>query len=454
MAAGATTRMKHAVVLGMGVTGAAFGRYLHARGYRLTFTDTRAQPPQQDALRQAFPDAEFQSGGRDMQQLLQADLVAVSPGVAADDPDLVQARAAGIDVAGDIELLARATRKPVAAITGTNGKSTVTSLLGMILIDAGQDVAVGGNLGTPALDLLAAKPKDGFVLELSSFQLDLTASLKPACAAILNLSADHLDRYRDLTAYAASKQRIYRGARSAICNADDPLTHPPQSFDKPVTRISVGRPTAGWGLAPGADGSEWLIAAGRPLLPVAEVPLAGRHNLFNVLAALAMAAQLGVEPEQAVDSVRRFEPLPHRCTPVGRVQGVWFVDDSKATNVGACMAAIEGLQQSEPNLVVILGGVGKGADFDALRPALARSVKTAVLLGEAAPRLERALKGSCALLRADDMNAAVAAAFAAAAAGDTVLLAPACASFDMFSSYVERGQKFSQAVQRLGEGAA
>lgn len=441
------------VVLGLGATGLSCVRHLHAHGHRVVAMDSREAPPELERVRREFPDVELMVGRFDENLLAQAHLVVVSPGIPASAPVLERARARGQDVAGDIELFARAAAAPVAAITGTNGKSTVTSLLGAILLDSGRDVAVGGNLGVPALDLLELQPRDGYVLELSSFQLDLTRSLRSACAAILNVSADHLDRYGSLQAYARSKQRIYGGADVAVHDGDDPLTMPPDGFAG--VRVPVfGRPPPvadGWGIESGADGQRWLVGRGRPLLPASDLPMAGRHNEMNVLFALAMAHALGVKPEEALDAVRAFRPLAHRCTNLGTVAGVRFIDDSKATNVGACQAAIEGLAGSGPDLVVIAGGQGKGADFSLLREPFARGVKAAVLIGEDAPALRRALEGACALYAAVDMDGAVDTAFALAGAGDTVLLAPACASFDMFRSYADRGDRFAAAVRRLVE---
>ncbi|MCC5884864.1 MAG: UDP-N-acetylmuramoyl-L-alanine--D-glutamate ligase [Gammaproteobacteria bacterium] len=443
------------VVLGLGSTGRSLLRHLHSSGHRLIAMDTRAQPPEAERVARELPQVQLITGRFDAELVEQAALVAVSPGIAADDPLLLQARALGIDVAGDIELFARKAKGPVAAVTGTNGKSTVTSLLGAILLSADREVAVGGNLGTPALDLLEARPADGYVLELSSFQLDLTASLAPACAAILNVTVDHLDRYGSIEAYAASKQRIYRGAKVAVFSGDDPLTAPLDDFTGLRVPVFGGpAPTAeGWGIEAGADGRRWLMGQGRPLLPVTDLPVAGRHNERNVLFALAMAAALGVEPETAFDAVRAFVPLPHRCTPAGCVGGVRFIDDSKATNVGACVAAIDGLGEARRNLVVIAGGIGKGADFNALKEPFARCVKAAVLIGVDAPLIAAALDGVCRLESAVDMDAAVAVAAALAEPGDTVLLAPACASFDMFESFADRGERFVAAVERLGEAS-
>lgn len=442
------------VVLGLGSTGLSLLRYLSKRGHRLVAMDTRAEPPELARIRLELPDVRLITGGFDQGVVEQAALVAVSPGIAADEPLLAQARGLGIDVVGDIELFARKARGPVAAVTGTNGKSTVTSLLGAILLGADREVAVGGNLGKPALDLLEEGPVDGYVLELSSFQLDLIETLAPACAAILNVSIDHLDRYGSIDAYAASKQRVYRRAKVAVFSGDDPRTAPGEHFTGQRVPVFGGpAPTAeGWGIETGADGRRWLMGQGRPLLPVTDLPVAGRHNEINVLFALAMAAALGVEPEAAFAAIRAFEPLPHRCTPAGWVDGVRFIDDSKATNVGACVAAIDGLGETRRNLVVIMGGVGKGADFTALQEPFARCVKAAVLIGVDAPLIAAALDGRCRLEAAVDMEAAVAVAWALAEPGDTVLLAPACASLDMFESFADRGERFVAAVQGLAAG--
>mgnify|MGYP005841943419 CR=1 FL=1 len=449
---------RNAVVLGLGITGLSCVRHLHAAGLATTVMDTRAEPPGADALAMAFPDVETHFGALDEARVLQAGLVAVSPGFAADEPLLVRARAIGVDVAGDIELFARAAGADTctAAITGTNGKSTVTSLLGAILRAAGREVAVGGNLGTPALDLLAEPHRDGFVLELSSFQLDLVDRLDLVCAAILNVTADHLDRHGSMDAYAAAKQRIYAHARCAVFNADDPRTIPPASYAGQRVAVRAERAPGAdeWGMARDARGRTMLRGPAGDLLPLDELPMAGRHNGFNVLVALAMAASLGVRIEAALAAVRAFRPLPHRCALVRALAGVRYIDDSKATNIGACRAALEGLDDGDRRLILIAGGIGKGADFAALRPAVAERVRAAVLIGRDAPILERALDGACAVQHAGSMEEAVGAASALASPGDTVLLAPACASFDMFESYAHRGTVFACAVHRLTEGAA
>lgn len=444
--------LDNAVVMGLGVTGLSCVRHLAPRVAHLCVTDSRAQPPGADALAADWPEVERRFGGFDEARITSADLVAVSPGVPADEPVLEAARAAGVDVAGDIELFARAARGPVAGITGTNGKSTVTTLLGAILAGAGRRVAVGGNLGTPALDLLVEAPADGYVLELSSFQLDLVSHLELACAAVLNLSPDHLDRYPDLKAYGASKRRIYEHAQVAVFNADDPATAPPETFRGRRIAVRAGAPGPGeWGLVDRDGAAPLLQSPDGPLLAMDQLPMAGRHNGFNALAAMAMADALGVPARSAVDVVRRQEPLPHRCTLIGEAGGIRWIDDSKATNIGACRSALVGLDEGRCNLILIAGGLGKGADFRALRPAVEGRVRAAVLIGTDAPAIAEALAGACRIERAADMDEAVARAAGLAVPGDRVLLAPACASFDMFASYGERGDAFVAAVRRRPE---
>ena len=440
----------NAVVLGLGVTGLSCARHLAASGHSVCVMDTRAEPPALETLRTELPEVEVVTGGFDEARALTADLLAVSPGIAADEPLLVRARSAGVDVAGDIELFARAATAPTAGITGTNGKSTVTSLLGAMLRAAGLDVAVGGNLGEPALDLLSAAPRDGYVLELSSFQLDLVTRLPLACAAILNLSVDHLDRYGSMGAYAASKRRIYAHAGTAVYDADDGRIEPDADFaGRRVVLRSTTEPGPGeWGLL-GRGADALLQGPDGPLMAAAELPVAGRHNAFNVLAAFAMADALGVAPDAARDAVAAYRPLPHRCVPVAEIDGVRWVDDSKATNVGACRAALEGLDDGARRLVLIAGGLGKGADFGELRDAVASRVHALVLIGRDAELIAHALGDLCHHEFAEDMAAAVRTARALARPGDTVLLAPACASFDQFTSYGARGDAFVAAVRDL-----
>lgn len=441
---GATTPL--AVVLGMGATGLSCARHLRARGYRVLALDSRAQPPALAALREAVPDAELVTGRLDIDLPGPTELVVVSPGLALDLPVLAAARARDIPVTGDVELFARVVQRPVAAVTGSNGKSTVTVMLAGMAAAAGREVLAGGNLGTPALDLLAPPEPDLYVLELSSFQLERTDSLAAAAAVVLNVSPDHMDRHGDLDAYARAKGRIYRGATVAVVNRDDRLAR---------SLVPAGIRTLSFGLGPAADGGmgmirrdgeDWLAEGEHPLMPVDRLVVPGRHNVANALAALAMGRALGLDEAAMLKALREFRGLPHRTRVVRQLGGITWIDDSKATNVGAAVAAIEGLPGP---LVFIGGGDGKGADFAPLAEALAGKARAAVLIGRDAARLAEALRDVCPVELATGMAEAVHAASRLGQAGDTVLLSPACASLDMFSSYVERGEVFSRAVEGL-----
>lgn len=434
-------------ILGMGVTGLSCLRYL--AGEALLVLDTRDEPPNAAAARALCPEAELRFGadacGADFAGV---ERLVVSPGVGLDHPLVERARGAGVEVLSDIDLFCRAARAPIHAVTGTNGKSTVTALAGHLLAALGQRVGVGGNIGEAALEVLG-DDRDSYVLELSSFQLERMASYPFHAATILNVTEDHLDRHGDLAAYAASKRRIYRQARRVVANRQDPLTAPQEPGMVPVT-FGLDAPQDGhWGLS-GRDTERVLMRGGEVLMPLAELPLAGIHNALNVLAACALVAEPGVPLTRLADAVRSFRGLPHRCTLVAEVAGVRFVDDSKATNVGATLAALDGLgDPARRHLVLIAGGDGKGADFAPLAGPVKRYVKAVVLLGRDAPRLASALGDSAPLTRVADMNEAVAAAGRLAEHGDTVLLSPACASLDMFRSYAARGEAFAAAVEAL-----
>ncbi len=341
---------------------------------------------------------------------------------------------------------------PVIGITGSNAKSTVTELVGQMARDAGLDVGVGGNLGTPALDLLAPE-RDLYVLELSSFQLERAGVLELACATVLNVSPDHLDRHGTMAAYHMAKHRIFRGCRAAVSNPDDPLTVPLVPADVRQYSWRMGEPDLkGFGLR-AADGVEFLCHGFDQLLPVGELALQGRHNVANALAALALGASVDLPLAGMCDTLRRYRGLPHRCELVADIDGVRYVDDSKGTNVGATVAALEGLGGAR-DIVLIAGGQGKGADFAVLRDAVAVRCKHLVLIGQDADLLEKALADSAPVTRAASMEEAVATAARLAGPGDCVLLSPACASFDMFSGYVERGERFAAAVRALAGGDA
>lgn len=443
------------LVVGLGVTGLSCVRYLTSIGCQVAVTDSRDHPPGAEALSEAFPDVAMMLGGWDAKAFGAADQIVLSPGVPL---AAIASFLAGRDipVCGDIELFAHSVPAPVVAITGSNGKSTVTALLGQMARDAGVKVAVGGNLGTPALDLLAAN-HELYVLELSSFQLETTVSLRPRVATVLNLSPDHLDRYPDMAAYADAKQRIFRGAEAAVVNRDDaPSRALADNFEAGLERVSsfgLSPPTQprDWGVRARGD-DLWVCRGEAFLIPVAEIALVGEHNLANALAALALGDCHGLALEPMRAALKEFPGLPHRCALVRESRGVRWIDDSKGTNPGATIAALEGVARSLAGggkVVLIAGGDGKGADFAALTPALKDSARGVVLIGRDTPLIEAVVPPGVPIDRADDMEDAVARARAFAQPGDAVLLSPACASFDMFQDYRQRGRVFAEAVTRM-----
>jgi len=439
------TNRPQSVIVGLGRTGVSAARHLAARGHRLVVTDSRATPPGLEELRRLVPDAATALGGFDPAVLEGADQIVVSPGVSLREPFLQQAAARGLDLIGDIELFAREAGGRVIGITGTNGKSTVTTLVGEFARAAGIEVRVGGNLGEPALDLLAGPPAAMYVLELSSYQLETTHSLQLEAGTVLNVTHDHLDRYRDFAEYAAAKARLYERCATAVVNLDDAVV---VSMPRPGQRrvgFSLRRDDADFRLL-ARHGEDWLAAGQEPLLPIGELRLSGRHNVANALAALALGTTAGFPREAMTEVLRRFSGLPHRAELVAEWRGIRFIDDSKGTNVGATEAAIAGL---DGPLVLIAGGEGKGQDFTPLAAACRGKVRHAILIGRDASLIATAIEGSCAVSMAASMDEAVAAAASIAARGDTVLLSPACASFDMFRDYAHRGEVFAAAARRL-----
>jgi UDP-N-acetylmuramoylalanine--D-glutamate ligase len=407
--------------------------------------DTRPTPPALEVLRGLLPQATLRCGPLADDALLGARRIVVSPGVPLDHPALLAAAAQGIEIGGDIELFAETAKAPVIAITGSNGKSTVTTLVAVILAAAGKRVAVGGNLGTPALDLLSDPEPDCYVLELSSFQLEATHSLAARVAAILNVSPDHLDRHHSLEAYAEAKARVLNGASLAVLNADDTIVAAFAGRARTTRMVSLEPDApADYGVVTRLDGL-WLAQDGEPVLPVSELGIRGRHNVFNALAALAVTDAAGAARAAQCAVLRSFTGLPHRCNLVAEKGGVAWYNDSKGTNVGAAAAAIAGIF-SERKGVLIAGGQGKGADFGELAAVLPGRVHTAVLIGEDAAKIEAAIGTAAEVRRARSMREAVAMAAAAARPGDAVLLSPACASFDMFDNYEHRGRAFVAAV--------
>jgi UDP-N-acetylmuramoylalanine--D-glutamate ligase len=452
------------VVLGLGDTGLSMARWLARHGAAVRVADSRAEPPHAARLARDLPQIPLATGAFSEATLRGADLVAISPGLDRRAAPVADAIRRGVPVAGDIELFAQALENliphpsslippKVLAVTGTNGKSTVTAMAGEIVRAAGRRTVVAGNIGTPVLDALGAI-EDGaaapevFVLELSSFQLESTTSLEPAAAAMLNLSEDHLDRYDSMADYAAAKARVFAGGGVQVLNRDDRWSLGMARPDRVTYTFGGSAPRAEteWGIR--ADGGAPALARGaRRLMALTELPLAGLHNVANALAAHALAHAIGAPDEAAARALRSFQGLPHRMQKVAEHEGILFINDSKGTNVGATVAAIAGMRRP---VVLIAGGDGKGQDFAPLAPAVRERARAVVLIGRDADKLARAIAATgVSVVRAAGMEEAVQAAFHAGRAGDAVLLSPACASYDMFRNYAQRGDAFMAAVRRI-----
>lgn len=447
------------IVLGLGDTGLSMARWLTRHGARVTVADTRDDPPRAGELRRDLPDIALECGEFREASLRATDVIAISPGVDCRTPAVAAAIRRGTPVVGDVELFAQALplRAPhmprIIAVTGTNGKSTVTRMAGDICAAAELDTVVAGNIGTPVLDALTeiengrAMPA-AFVLEMSSFQLESTASLNADAAAMLNLSADHLDRYDGIDGYAAAKARAFNGTGAQVLNREDARSEAMALPGRAIHRFGLAVPCSEreWGIAQGGDTS-WLVRGGEKLLPVDELPVAGLHNAANALAAGALCHAIGIADAPISAALRAFKGLPHRVERVAEFNGVAFYDDSKGTNVGSTAAALSGFTQP---VVLIAGGDGKGQDFGPLCAPVARHARAVVLIGRDREQIAAALNGcGVPLDRATDMELAVRKAFAASRSGDVVLLSPACASYDMFRNYAHRGEAFAAAVGNL-----
>jgi len=439
------------LVVGLGKTGLSCARYLTAQGVAVAVTDSRTNPPGLAALREEMPDLAMFLGEFDEAAFTAADRLLLSPGVALSEPLVAESLARGAEVLGDIELFARSVQAPVVAITGSNGKSTVTSLLGEMARESGVRVAVGGNLGEPALDLLDPSV-ELYVLELSSFQLETTWSLRPRVATVLNVSADHMDRYAGLDAYVETKARILQGAEVGVLNVDDPRVAAMRGIAGRDIGFTLGCAAVDpdFGVLE-RDGQPCLSRGSEALLSANELAMAGRHNLANALAALAMGDACGLAMPAMLKVLRRYRGLPHRTVLIAERNGVRWFDDSKGTNPGATVAALQGLigTAGAGRVVLIAGGDCKGADFGELAATVERTARAVVLIGRDAPMIEHAIAGRVTVRHAVDMDEAVRLAGYCAQPGDSVLLSPACASFDMFDNYEHRGRVFAAAVQGL-----
>ena len=476
------TSNRYRAVVGLGASGLSVARFLHRRGEPFVVLDTRDEPPGLAELRAEMPAVSVFTGELPQGVLDGASELVVSPGLPMDLAPLAAATASGVALCGDIDLFAGAATAPVVGITGTNGKSTVTALVGAMARAAGRRTGVGGNLGTPALDLLD-DAIELYVLELSSFQLERSHNLALAVAAVLNLTPDHLDRHGSMPRYHQAKHRVFQDCRHAVIHGDDPLTIPPLRSDLAVTGWRLREPELhGFGLRR-EEGELYLAHGFDPLLPVAELPMAGRHNVANALAALAIGHAAGLPREAMVEALRSFRGLPHRCQVVAAAGGITWINDSKATNASATATALAGLgregdvakggnrggynggansggksgdkssetgdEGSGPNLLLLAGGRGKGDDFRGLQRPVAAHCRAVFAYGEAREALAAALGERVPVTPCEDLAAAARAAAAAARVGDTVLLSPACASFDQFPSYEARGDAFAALAREL-----
>ncbi|MFQ3345679.1 MAG: UDP-N-acetylmuramoylalanine--D-glutamate ligase [Porticoccaceae bacterium] len=433
-------------ILGMGATGLSVARFLSSIGKPFIFADSREQPPKLNEARESFPQISMQLGEFNQALFADIDLAIVSPGIALDQPAFIAARRQGVTFIGDLELFLSQAKAPVVAITGSNGKSTVTTLVGQMAKDSGLHVGVGGNLGMPMLDLISDN-QQLYVLELSSFQLELLTDSRGATVALLNITPDHMDRYKDLEQYVSAKHHIFRGAKTVISNRQDSLTTPRDKGESQTLTFGLDKPGEGnFGIAL-HDDIKCLFFGNQVLLAVEEVAMKGRHNTSNALAALALGYAAGLATATMLKTLEVFKGLPHRCETIATIDNVSYINDSKGTNVGATLAAIEGFgSDAGKNLLLIAGGQGKGQNFGDLKDSVERFVKCGFLYGEDAQLLEEALHSVTQIHRVNSLVEAVTGAKNAARSGDIVLLSPACASFDSFTGFEQRGRCFSQAV--------
>ncbi|MBY6194786.1 UDP-N-acetylmuramoyl-L-alanine--D-glutamate ligase [Marinobacter hydrocarbonoclasticus] len=439
---------RRALIVGLGKTGLSCVRYLSGQGREIAVADSRLQPPGLDELKAGWPDVPVYLGEFDEDLFAGFNELVVSPGISIAEPAIAGAAARGARIRGDIDLFADAADAPIIAITGSNGKTTVTTLVGEMARAAGRNVQVGGNIGTPALDLLD-QGADLYVLELSSFQLETTEELGALAATVLNVSDDHMDRYPDKMAYFQAKQRIYRGCKNAVVNLDDALSTPMARDTLRFLCFGFNRVNPETFSTRDDDQGTWITWGLDNLLLASELQLMGRHNISNVMAALALGHAAGLAMEPMLGVARSFRGLPHRCEFVRNLNGVDYINDSKGTNVGATVAAIESLVPDSGKVILIAGGDGKGADFQPLAEPVAACCRALVLIGRDAGKISEAVGVSVPQYRATSLQEAVSLARQAAEPGDRVLLSPACASFDMFRDYNDRGEQFRALVEGL-----
>ena len=439
------------LIVGLGMTGLSVARYLRDRDDTFAVVDNRKNPPGKETLSNEFPEVAtffgpFSSFKKNV--FGQAKQLIVSPGLSILTPEILYAQSKGAEVIGDIELFVRSVHQPIVAITGSNGKTTVTLLLSLMAEKAGKRVLTGGNVGIPVLQLLDMDEPDLYVLELSSFQLETTYSMNAVASVVLNISEDHLDRYDGLDSYVAAKARIYDECQMPIVNRDD----------ERVCRLAGIHQSISFGLNPPTrdhdfglierEGEEWFAKGKQALMPVLKMKTPGRHNISNALAALALGDQAGLSMEGMLEAICTFKGVKHRCEWIAYINEVNWFNDSKGTNVGATVAALEGMTGKS---VLIAGGQGKGSDFSPLAPAVMKKARAVVLMGEDATKIAEALKDFSNIHFVQDMQEAVKVAAEQAEPKDNILLSPACASFDMFKNFEQRGDVFIAAVSELAD---
>lgn len=442
---------KHTLVIGLGATGLSCARFLQKIGRPFSIADTRDAPPNLAVVEKEFPNTSIMLGELDASIIANCAEIILSPGVDPRHSVIVSAKESGIKVRGDIDLFAEHINAPLAAITGSNGKSTVTTLLGEMAVRAGKNVRVGGNLGTPALDLID-DDADLYVMELSSFQLELVEKLNADVACLLNISEDHMDRYDSKLAYLQAKQRIFRGAKTVVVNDDEPLSQPLLSTDMKLVHYGLrGLDLNKFSYADERLGAA-LMKGFETVIQTSELQVSGRHNVSNALAALAMGSALGLPLDSMTDALKSFEGLAHRCERVREVNGVTYVNDSKGTNAGASAAAIQGFGAELPEgakVVLIAGGDAKGALLPELTAPVRQYARCVVTIGVDANVVENAVQGVVPVINVSSLQAAVVEAKSKAQDGDLVLFSPACASFDMFKNFEQRGDAFRHEVFAL-----
>ncbi|ALO46932.1 UDP-N-acetylmuramoyl-L-alanine--D-glutamate ligase [Pseudohongiella spirulinae] len=446
---------KFKVIVGLGKTGLSCARYFHERGEAFRVIDNRFSPPCLPEFEVEFPFAEVELGEFSESTLMEAGEIVLSPGVSKATPEIAKAIAAGVSVTGDIDIFSRAAKAPIVAVTGSNGKSTVVTLVAEMARQSGLNIGVGGNLdgraSVPALDLLRLGNKDLYILELSSFQLETTTKLGAEVATILNISEDHLDRYESMSDYIEAKKRIFRSCHQAVINRDEtPELYNSLTAQQVVCSFGSDEPGNNQLGVVLHERESWVAMGDHLIMPARDIRLPGRHNLSNAMAAFALGQAVGISESAMVTTLREFGGLPHRCQHVRNLRGVDYYNDSKGTNVGATLVAIQAVaERTRGELVLIAGGVGKGADFSPLLPLLDKYVKRVILIGKDAPLLASVIKDSTDIMRASSIEEAVLEAAESANDNDAVLLSPACASYDMFKDFAHRGRAFVAAVEAL-----